>query len=156
MPLKSLSSTIYQSIFVCLLLVCSSFFLISSESNYESVDRAKTHYASGNSILIIINETIFPNVLDSLTVFEQDLASIGYGIITHKLDNGCLPPQIKNIINSYYIEHDISGCILIGDVKAAYTEFRTGDSQTVWISLDALDMYYMDLDGYWEIGRAHV
>lgn len=132
------------------LLASPSFLSIRSGSISEFADETETYETVRNSILILINETIYPSILDRLTIFEQDLTSTGYNVTISKIGNGHAPPQVKNIIKSCYLEHSINGCILIGDVKAAYTESRTGDSQTVQISLDALDMYYMDLDGYWE------
>lgn len=101
-------------------------------------------------ILLLVNETIYPSIANRLSVFRQDILIDGYDTIISLLSNGLCPYQIKDIIKSYYLENHITGCILIGDVKAAYTEIRTGDSSSVWISLDAADMYYMDLDGYWE------
>ena len=101
-------------------------------------------------ILLLVNETIYPSIANRLSVFKQDLSFDGYDAIISLLSNGLDPCQIKSIINSYYTENNITGCVLIGDIRAAYTEFRTGDSSSVWISLDATDMYYMDLDGYWE------
>jgi len=103
-----------------------------------------------NPILLLVNETIYPSIANRISVFRQDLSFDGYDAIVSLLSNGLDARQIKDIIKSYYTENNVTGCILIGDIKAAYTEFRTEDSSSVCISLDAADMYYMDLDGYWE------
>jgi hypothetical protein len=45
--------------------------------------------------------------------------------------------------------------ILIGNLKAPYTIVKNGDTSNpdslkLWLSLDATDMYYNDLDGNWD------
>jgi hypothetical protein len=121
----------------------------AQETNLFATNQAKS------TILVLVNATIYPQIVGQLSIFEQDLESEGYNTLVQSVNNGLTPPEIKGIIKTNYVENSISGCILIGDIKAAYTEIRTGDysnqsAQKVWISLDAADMYYMDLDGHWE------
>jgi hypothetical protein len=121
----------------------------------RSLSGVPSNASTRTNVLILVNETIYASIVDRLAIFEQDLALDGYIALVHTISNGLTPPEIRDNIRSHYIENNISGCILMGDVKAAYSEIRTGDysnSSTlkIWVSLDAADMYYMDLDGYWE------
>ncbi len=109
----------------------------------------------GPTILLLINEAIYTDIEPCLTVFEQDLRNEGYGVLERFVTSETYPPEIKDTIRSLYLQYDLVGAILIGDVKSAYCEIHTGDfsdpqAVKIWISLDAADMYYMDLDGYWE------
>lgn len=138
-----------------LVFLTSSVWPIKVESRSWFDNSVQANEAAKTSILVLVNETIYPAIVDHLAVFEQDLESSGYNVLVSTIGNGLSPPEIKNIIKSYYVDSNISGCILVGDVKAAYSEMRTGDysnasAEKIWVSLDACDMYYMDLDGYWE------
>jgi hypothetical protein len=101
-------------------------------------------------ILLLVNETLYPEISATMTAFQEDLIFSGFLPVVFVLEDGMTPPEIKSIIKSFYTGQNISGCILVGDIPAAYSESRSGDSSSVFISLDAVDMYYMDLDGYWE------
>ena len=119
-----------------------------------SSQQAKTSY-SLDTLLILIEEELYPEIEGSLTLYEQDLNNEGYQVIETTVSSQLSPPEIKNLIKYYYLENNVTGAILIGNIKAAYSEIRTGDYSNpealkIWISLDAIDMYYMDMDGYWE------
>ncbi|MCD6572500.1 MAG: PKD domain-containing protein, partial [Thermoplasmata archaeon] len=107
-------------------------------------------------ILLLVNKTIYPQIQNNLSIFRQDLYNEGYQTSVVKIPYSYnIPPIIKNIIRSYYNQTNLLGTILIGNIAAAYTEIKTGDYSNpdalrIWISLDACDMYYMDLDGDWE------
>jgi hypothetical protein len=109
------------------------------------------------TILLLINENLYTSIKPSLTLFEQDLTNEGYSVVNATVSSTTSPPEIKNIIKSFYqTTGNLVGAILVGEIKAAYLEIFTGstDPQThevsVYKSLDACDMYYMDLDGTWE------
>ena len=109
----------------------------------------------GPTILVLVNEGIYIDINAKLVIFEQDLRNEGYEVLKMAVSSETSPPEIKEIIKSYYLQHDLVGTILVGDIKAAYCEIHTGDFSDpdaikIWISLDAADMYYMDLDGKWE------
>ena len=108
-----------------------------------------------STILILVNDDIHLDIKTNLTIFEQDLKNEGYEVLERTITGETSPPEIKDIIKHCYLQYDLIGTILIGNVKAAYCEIHTGDfsdpkALKIWISLDAADMYYMDLDGYWE------
>jgi len=109
----------------------------------------------GPTILVLVNEDIYIDINTKLVLFERDLRNEGYEVLNVTVSSETSPPEIKEIIKSYYLQYDLDGTILVGDIKAAYCEIHTGDFSDpeaikIWISLDAADMYYMDLDGYWE------
>jgi len=106
------------------------------------------------TILILINENLYPKIGSKLSIFEQDLYNEGYEVIENTVTEEATPPEIKNIIQSCSLQANLVGTFLIGNIKAAYSEIKTGwgsgPLHKIWISLDACDMYYMDLDGEWE------
>lgn len=107
------------------------------------------------AVLVLVNENIYSQIEENLMVFEQDLNNEGYQVIITTVNDQDSPPDIRNLIKSYYAENNLIGAILVGNIKAPYFESRTGDFShpeaiKIWISLDATDMYYMDLDGKWE------
>lgn len=136
------------------LLLAFSVQTTRAGSNRPAAKNTYSSESTGQNVLILVNETIDPAIADHLAIFEQDLALDGYNALISTVSNGLTPPEIKSIIKSYYTDSNISGCILVGDIKAAYTETHTVslfNSDWYWlISLDAADMYYMDLDGYWD------
>jgi len=141
-----------SSIFI-LILCTNAFSFISSIRSVEFVckplDAANAEHTAGK-ILILVNETLYPGISAALITFQEDLTMRGFLPVLYTLEDGMTPPDIKTIIRSFYTDQNVSGCILVGDVPVAYSEIRCGDSLNVLISLDAIDMYYMDLDGYWE------
>lgn len=106
------------------------------------------------SILIIVEEQLFPKIQNQLVVFEHDLEREGYGVSNCTVTNQTQPKEIREMLKSYYLENDMVGAMLLGSIKAAYSEVRFVPTYQnplpVHISLDAIDAYYMDLDGYWE------
>ncbi|MEM3465579.1 MAG: C25 family cysteine peptidase [Candidatus Jordarchaeales archaeon] len=114
-----------------------------------------SHNSSAPTILLIVNKGIYAGIRDRLKRFEEDLFLEGYRTIEVNVTEQTSPPTIRNILKSYYSNTSLIGAILIGNIKAAYCKIRTGDysnpsALNIWISLDAMDHYYMDLDGYWE------
>jgi len=110
---------------------------------------------SNAAVLILVNEELHPKIKEKLTVFEQDLNIEGYQAIGVTVSGQSSPPEIKDIIKSYYLKGNLKGAILVGNIKSAYYESATGDFSNpnalkIWMSLDACDHYYMDLDGSWE------
>jgi len=119
-----------------------------------------TVYADYNikqTIVLLINEDIYPEINSNILIFTDDLRNEGYEIFIETISERDSPSILKEKIRSYYYHSDnLVGVILIGNIKSAYTEIHTGDfsnpeAYNVWISLDACDMYYMDIDGSWDI-----
>ena len=107
------------------------------------------------TVLLVVNGDLYDQIRENLVVFGSDLCSEGYSVEIEVVNGATEPPEIRNLIKSYYDAGDLVGAILMGDIKAPYFESRTGDFSNpdawkVWISLDATDMYYMDMDGDWE------
>lgn len=129
--------------------VASSTFLVPNVNALEQSQEILP------SILILVEEDLYSKIQEKLAIFENDLENEGYKVSHFLVTKQSSPPEIKDIIKSYYLENNLIGVILIGNIKAAYSEIRTGDYSNpqalkIWISLDAVDMYYMDLDGHWE------
>jgi hypothetical protein len=142
----------YKSEILIVLLVISILTFTYSVPT-RAADQSIT--SSKGAILILVNETIYSQINSQLSIFESDLISEGYAPIVQSVGNGLTPPDIKAKITTHYYEDGIRGCILIGSIKAAYTEIYTKDTTNssavkVSISLDPTDMYYMDLTGNWE------
>jgi len=133
-------------VFLLTALTIGSLTVRTAKSSYKQVE---TPY-SRDTILILIEEELYPEIERGLIIVEQDLNNEGYQVIETTVSSQLSPPEIKNVIESCYLENNITGAILIGNIKAAYCEFHTGSYSEIWISLDACDMYYMDLDGQWE------
>ncbi len=112
---------------------------------------------TSRTILIVIEERLFPYIEEKLSVFESDLKKEGYGVWHTLVTNETAPPEIRELLKSYYSQHNLVGAILIGNIKAAYIETKTLKTSLskpseirIHIGLDPSDMYYMDLDGQWE------
>lgn len=109
-----------------------------------------------SAVLLLVDSTLSTQLGASYTTYKEDLANEGYVVIEETVNSNTQPPEIKEIIYAYYSSTiKLSGVILIGNLKAPYAIVRTGDysnpdSLKVWLSLDAVDMYYCDLDGNWD------
>jgi uncharacterized repeat protein (TIGR02543 family) len=126
---------------------------ITMNGDYEIV--ANFEEEAHQTVLIIVNESIYEQIQENLGVFESDLGNEGYRVEKAVVDSATEPPEIRNIIKSHYDSGNLVGAILVGDIKAPYFESHSGDFSNpddlvIWIALDATDMYYMDLDGDWE------
>jgi len=129
-----------------LLFVCYSTVIYSQQSS--------------GVVLLLVDSTLVEQLGDSYQTYKRDLIKEGY-IVSEELVNPSTPaPQIKTIIQEYSTSLSsaslkFEGVILIGNLKAAYSIVRNGDysnpsSVELWLSLDATDMYYGDLDGDWD------
>ncbi len=107
------------------------------------------------AILIVVEGRLFSYIEEKLSVFESDLEKEGYEVWHTLVTNETTPPEIRELLKSYYSQHNLVGAILIGNIKAAYIETKTlktsfSSEMRVHIGLDPCDTYYMDLDGQWE------
>ncbi|UCE06347.1 MAG: T9SS type A sorting domain-containing protein [bacterium] len=112
------------------------------------------------AVLLLVDSTLSPQLGTSYTTYKKDLANEGFIVLEKTVDNSTQPPEIKAIIKEYSASlsstsEELEGVILIGNLKAPYSIIKTGDysnpdSLRIWLSLDATDMYYSDLDGDWD------
>jgi hypothetical protein len=110
-----------------------------------------------HAILLLVESSVLPRLGSPFAAFKADLAGDGFEVFEEAVDSSAEPPDIRAVIGGYWSDpnHTLDGAILIGNLKAPYYISRNGDfsdpeALTVWLSLDATDMYYEDLDGSWD------
>jgi len=129
--------------------------VLSSEAIENVLEKGNTHFASDTTVLILVNSEIYYGIAEHLNVFMSDLQSEGIQVQLDFTTSETSPIEIRAQIKYYYDNYALMGAILIGEIRAAYTEVHTGSFSNpqaieVKISVDANDLYYMDLDGQWE------
>jgi parallel beta-helix repeat protein len=113
--------------------------------------RLQVLQGSERNITIVAEEQLLGKIQDELATFENDLENEGYQISVIAVTNQTPPYEIKGILRTQYSLNNITGAILMGSIKAAYSENHGYlASDTIEISLDPIDHYFMDLDGHWE------
>ncbi len=110
-----------------------------------------------HTVLLLVENTILQQLGTAYAAFKGDLAREGFTVFEEAITSSTQPPEIKTIIQGYWSDpyHTLDGAILIGNLKAPYFIAKTGDFSNpealeVWLSLDATDMYYEDLNGSWD------
>jgi len=106
-------------------------------------------------ILLVVEQDLAPQIQPAIATYTSDLSAEGFDVTTTTVSASASPPEIRALLAAEYANGDLVGALLVGDISGAYTEIHTGDfsdpnAWLVWISLDAFDMYYMDLDGTYE------
>jgi PKD repeat protein len=109
------------------------------------------------AVLLLVDTMVAPALGPPYQAFKGDLASQGLAVLENLVSDQITPPDVKGLIHAAWMDpaYRLKGAILIGDIPAAYGIMHTGDysnpaAWTVWLSLDAADMYYGDLDGQWD------
>jgi hypothetical protein len=110
-----------------------------------------------HAVLLLVESTILPQLGTAYAAFKTDLAREGFTVLEEAVASSTQPPEIKTTIQGYWSDpnYTLDGAILIGNLKAPYFISKTGDFSNpkalkVWLSLDATDMYYEDLNGSWD------
>ncbi len=136
------------------LVVAAMFVVPVGGIGTDITDTNDCSQSSSPVVLLLVSENIYPEIEQNLTIFKQDITNEGYLVQLEEVNESIAPPEVREMLQSYYNEYNLHGAILVGDIPAAYTEIHTGSGEPgdieVWISLDAFDMYYMDLDGKWD------
>lgn len=101
-------------------------------------------FSENNSLSILVNETLYPFISDSISQYLSDLESEGYQVFLQQVSGGT-PAEIKLWIQSRY-SLGSTGILFIGDITAAWAEV-SGDQFPS-------DLFYMDLDGTWQDNNA--
>jgi hypothetical protein len=95
---------------------------------------------SGNaSLAVLVNQSIYPSIAQSLSLYRSDLELEGYRVYIQQVAGGT-PEEIKSWVYDRYLD-GASGILFIGDITAAWAEV-SGDQFPS-------DLFYMDLDGSW-------
>ena len=125
---------------------------------YEVVITVRTDTAGRpkQRVALLVERAIYPAIQAALAVFAGDLLAEGYQPVFQVVDKSTRPDGIRRFLQALRAQPEgLCGCFLVGDLPAAYVEFHTGDfskpqDQEVFVSLDATDQYYGDLDGSYE------
>jgi len=112
---------------------------------------------AGPAVLLLVRASLAPALGPTYQTFKADLESEGYTVLEAPVADAATPPHVKSLIRGFWLDsrYRLSGVILIGDIPAAYGVMHTGDysNPSAWqvvLSLDAVDIFYGDMDGSWQ------
>ncbi len=106
----------------------------------KTTDYHTSILAENNTLAILVNEDLYPQISTMLWQYISDLLVEGYQIIETTTSGGT-PEEIKAWIQEQY-SFGVTGVLFIGDIPAAWAEV-SGDQFPS-------DLFYMDLDGTWQ------
>ena len=101
------------------------------------------------NICIIINASLQPQIQTKFSVFLSDLLADGYNPNVYTANNDGDEVALKNILISEWSSRQIAGAILIGDLAVPWYEMNEPESWGGSHVEFPIDLYFMDLDGYW-------
>lgn len=110
----------------------------------STVEVKPTVFFENHSLSILVNETLYPSIKESISQYLSDLESEGYQVFLQQVSGGT-PQEIKAWIQERY-SLGSTGIFFIGDITAAWAEV-SGDQFPS-------DLFYMDLDGTWQDNNA--
>ena len=107
-----------------------------------------------NKILVIVNSSIYDQLLDKVERYAYDINYVyGCEVIMEKVAGGD-HTNIKNLITTN--QTNLDGVVFIGDIAAAWFEVANDyngyggtNYQGYGYKLWPCDLYYMDIDGTW-------
>ena len=90
-------------------------------------------------IIFVVNRGLYPEIEARFDRYAADAQMLGYETETYVYASGTAEE-----LKSYIVNHaqDLTGCIFIGSMPAAWYEIEPSDSFPC-------DLFYMDLDGTW-------
>ncbi len=97
-------------------------------------------------VCILINNLLLPGLQSSLDQYTADLTAEGYSATVYGLSGGT-PQELRTFLQEEY-EKGMTGVVLIGDLPVAWYEAECWDP--VEHEEFPCDLYYMDMDGYWD------
>lgn len=95
---------------------------------------------------IIVNTTLYDSIVTSLDQYMDDLTGDGYAVTLISYIGGT-PRALRALLQTQYAEGMV-GAVLIGDLPVAWYECDCWDP--VEHEEFPCDLYYMDMDGYWD------
>lgn len=93
-------------------------------------------------VLVLVPNEIFGQLESWLERYASDITDFNLVILNGSWAD---PADVRLQIKEVYSSYNISGCVLVGDIVAAY--FRTENVHGTFSF--PTDLYYMDLDGTW-------
>lgn len=103
------------------------------------------------SILVLVEDRLASPLQESIDQLRSDLEAEGVGMmVDDHLTASSLPGQIRAVLRERYRTSDhLVGAILVGEFAAPLFNRPDRQGDPYWHDY-LTDLYYMDLDGYWE------
>jgi hypothetical protein len=96
-------------------------------------------FSLNKSLAVLVNQSIYPSIAQSLSLYRSDLELEGYSVSIQQVSGGT-PEEIKSWVYNRYLE-GATGVLFVGDITAAWAEVSNDQFPS--------DLFYMDLDGTW-------
>ena len=94
-----------------------------------------------NLVAIIVNDSLYPLIENSLNQYLSDLSSEGFCTVVYRSIGGT-PQDLRNVLIGE-LPHDLVGAVMVGDLPIAWWEGGYYQENC------PVDLYFSDLDGYW-------
>jgi hypothetical protein len=103
---------------------------------------------TGTKILVIVNNTLQPQIATRLTTYVNDLTAAGYTVETYACTQGNAEDLKTFIIGK---QTNLAGCVFVGSIPSAWYEIADDYAPTWHYGYASFpcDLFLMDLDGTW-------
>ncbi len=119
----------------------TSISLIDEQSIVLSASIQKSE-----TIAVIVESSIFPNVSEAVFQYRKDLNDTGYHIILYT-NPIATAEALKTLLSNWYESDNLVGAVLIGQLP--YALFHHDESTEFSAETFICDLFLMDLDGQW-------
>ena len=93
-------------------------------------------------VCIVVNESLYPSITDSLSQYVADVELSGYSVSIYTTSGG-EPYDLRTFLQGLLAD-SLVGSVFIGDLPVAWYEMDEWGHEEF-----PIDLYYMDLDGIW-------
>ena len=115
------------------------------EPNETRLYPAPLSGSSNTDIYLIVDESIYSSITDSLNQYKKNLENSGFSVAIHLCSN-CTPADVRSLLQEA-LPDGLMGAVLVGYIPSAWYEM------TCWDPPEheefPIDLYYMDLNGNW-------
>ena len=101
---------------------------------------------SNQTIAIIVQDSLYPDVSSAVAQYRQDLDNSGYNTLLYT-DPINTHEELKGNLTQWYESVDLVGAVLIG--RLPYAQYYHPATGGFWAETFICDLYLMDLDGTW-------
>ena len=120
--------------------------------HYTEIDRFYGWTDDPLPFVVMVNETLYPQIESSIDTYCADLASDGFAYVLYTTQGGT-PEDIKDLLIAEW-ELGAVGALLVGDLPVPWFELyedfdNNGIPDYPWMVNFPCDLFYMDLDGDW-------
>jgi len=106
--------------------------------------------SSNTDIYVVVDESIYSSITDSLNQYKTNLENSGFSVAIH-LCSGCTAGDVRSLLQQG-LPDGLMGAVLVGYIPSAWYE-----TDCQWDEPPdpptheefPIDLYYMDLDGNW-------